>query len=160
MLSFLSPYKPLIEAIAISALIIGIGIGIHMFLSYEQNIGYQKAVAEYTIKENIALKAAAEKTAALTKQLAEANQHAQALEQTIKTLSAATSAVSGSLRDTVNNISRGVSTASIDALRQSTAALATIFNDCQDRYRGMAEKADRHANDVKTLTEAWPRTTP
>ncbi len=157
MLAFFSPYKLLIEVIAIGALIISIGAGVHKFLSYEQDIGYQKAVAEYATKENAALKAAQEKTALLATQLAEANSHAQEREQTIKALSAAAGAASGSLRDAVNTISRGVSTASIDALRQSTTALGALFNDCQGRYRGVAESADRHASDVKTLTDAWPK---
>lgn len=157
MFSFFSPYKLLIEAIAIGAIILGIGYGIHKFLSYEQNLGYQKAVAEYTAKELEATKAAREKETALTKQLQEAQNAAQIREQAIKSMSAAVNAASVSLRDTLNNISRGVPTATIAALRQSTTALSAVLVECQDNYRGMAEKADRHASDVKTLSDAWPK---
>jgi N-methylhydantoinase A/oxoprolinase/acetone carboxylase beta subunit len=157
MFAFLSPYKLLIEVIAIGAIILGIAFGIHKFLSYEQQIGYDKAVAEYTAKENEALKAAAEKTAALQKQLDEANQHAQAREQTIKSLAAAAVTASGGLHDTINAISRSVPSASIDALRIAVSTFGTVLNDCQNTYRAMAEIADRHASDARTLTEAWPK---
>ncbi len=157
LLSFFSPYKLLIEVTLIGSLIAGIRFGIHQFLSYELDIGYQKAVAEYTKRGNAALKAAADKATAPAQQLAEANNHAQAREQTIKTLSVAAGAASVSLRDAIGSISRGASTASVDALRKSTATLATVFNDCQGKYRAMAEIADRHASDTKTLTEAWPK---
>jgi hypothetical protein len=157
MLNFLSPYKLLIEVVLIGALILGIGIGIHLFLQHEQDIGYQKAVAEYTTKELNAQIAARAKEAFYQEQLQEANQHAQNREELIKTLSDANTIVANSLRDTLANIRNGVSTASIDALRQSTTTLTTILADCQGKYSAMAETADRHANDAKTLMEAWPK---
>jgi hypothetical protein len=157
MLSFLSPYKLMIEIAFFGALMAGVSYGAHLFLAHEQGIGYAKAVAEYTVKENLAREAAAEKTAAMQKQLDEATKNAQAREQTIKTLATATTRASGGLHDTIAAISRSVPSATIDALRLSTTTLARVLNDCQNTYRGMAEIADRHASDTRTLTEAWPK---
>ena len=157
LLSFFSPYKLLIEAIAIGALILGIAFGIHKFLAYEQDIGYQRGVAEATAKELLRTKALVEKIAAQDKIISEANNHGQEREQAIKTLSSAVGVASLGLRDAAEAIRRGASTATIDALRQSTTALATVFTDCQKRYGDLATVADRHASDVKTLQEAWPK---
>ena len=35
-----------------------------------------------------------------------------------------------------------------------------LFVDCGRRYTELAEKADGHATDVRTLTEAWPTSPP
>ena len=157
MFAFLSPYKLLIEAIAIGALILGISIGIHTFLQHEQQIGYDKAVAEYTAKMLTAEKAARVKEQAFTQQIQEAQHAAIEREQTLKTVAAAASASSLSLRDTIAHIRSGVPTATLDALRQSTIALGTVFADCQDRYRSMAATADATASDTKKLMDAWPK---
>lgn len=40
------------------------------------------------------------------------------------------------------------------------AALGAVFDQCAARYGELAAKAGRHASDVQTLTEAWPRSVP
>ncbi|MDB5853309.1 MAG: hypothetical protein JWR22_1350 [Herminiimonas sp.] len=157
MFAWLTPYKLMIEIAFFGALMAGVAFGAHVFLNYERQIGYDKAVAEYKVKEIEAREAAAEKTALMQKQIDEATQNAQAREQTIKTLAAGAVRASGGLHDTIAAISRGVPSATIDALRLSTTTLARVLNDCQNTYRGMAEIADRHASDTRTLTEAWPK---
>ena len=155
--SFLSPYKLLIEVIMIGGCVVAIGVGVHEFLQHEQNIGYQKAVAEYTAKALVAETAAREREAAMTRQLQDAQAAGALREHTIKTLSVAANTASVSLRDTLGAINRGVPTATIAALRQSTSTLSSVLDDCQNRYRTVAEAADRHASDAKTLTDAWPK---
>jgi hypothetical protein len=157
MFTWLAPYKLMIEIAVFGLMAAGVVYEGHAFLVHKQQIGYDKAVAEYTQKENEALKAAAEKTAALQKQLDAANQHAQIREQTIKSLAAAATTASGGLHDTIAVIGRSMPGASIDALRVATITLAGVLNDCQNTYRAMAEIADRHASDVKTMTEEWPK---
>ena len=53
---------------------------------------------------------------------------------------------------------------SIDAARVSHEAclnnattLQTVFNQCAREYREMGAAAQGHADDVKTLSDAWPR---
>jgi hypothetical protein len=35
-------------------------------------------------------------------------------------------------------------------------AVTDVFEQCSERYRGVAEKADRHAADAEMMREAWP----
>jgi hypothetical protein len=37
------------------------------------------------------------------------------------------------------------------------ATLAIVFGSCTERYSGLAEKADRHASDVRAMMEAGIR---
>jgi hypothetical protein len=131
--------------------------GVHRFLEHEQSIGYQKAVAEYTAKALVAEQAARAKETLLTQQLNEAQNAAIQREKVIRDTSAAAAAASVSLHDTLTTIRSGVSSASADALSKSVVALTGILDNCQREYRGVAEVADRHASDVKTLTDAWPK---
>lgn len=45
---------------------------------------------------------------------------------------------------------------SSEACRERTASLEDTLLSCAGRYSELAEKADRHANDVKTLMDGWP----
>jgi len=47
--------------------------------------------------------------------------------------------------------------ASHDACVDRAAAIGDVLKESTDRYAELGQKADRHASDVKTLTDAWPR---
>jgi hypothetical protein len=58
---------------------------------------------------------------------------------------------------------RAQSAAALLAARASHAAcieradaLGAVFDQCAVQYEGLASIADRHASDVKTLSDAWP----
>ena len=157
MFSFFSPYKVLIEAVAIGALILGIAFGIHHFLSYEQQIGYDKAVAEYTAKELEATKAARAREQALAAQLSEAQNAAAIREQTIKTLASAAAVSSGGLRDTIAGINARVPNDSVLALGNAVRTLGQVFTECEGRRRQVAEDAERLNSEKRTLVESWPK---
>lgn len=95
-----------------------------------------------------------------TTQRNQAIENANSRDQVIRTLASGSAGASVSLRDTLAAISRSVPSASDEALRYSTTALAAVLQDCQVRYRELAEKADRHASDTLTLEHAWPGATP
>lgn len=74
-------------------------------------------------------------------------------------------------RDAARAESDGMREQAADAARRLTEAppatvleYATtaneLFVDCGRRYTELAEKADGHATDVRTLTEAWPTSPP
>lgn len=69
-------------------------------------------------------------------------------------------AAAGSLRNTVNALRAQL------AATPGTQPAATgleLLAKCTDEYRTLAEIADRHANDARTLSAAWPteeRTSP
>lgn len=82
--------------------------------------------------------------------------HANSREQVIRSLAAGSASASYGLRDTLAAIRAGVPNASADALGKSVTALSTVLADCSGRYQALAERADRHASDVKTLQDSWP----
>lgn len=159
-LDALSPYKLLAEITVIGALAVGAVIGVHQFLEHERDIGRNEVRAEYAVKLADAKEVARIREVELTTQRDEAVSHANERDQTIRTVAAGGAAASLGLRDTLAGIRNGVPSATIEALRQSTAALANVLTDCQGKYRGLAEIADRHASDSKTLSDGWPTNAP
>lgn len=160
LIAALGRYKLLFEIVLIGALAAGAIFGIHQFLEHERDIGRAEVRAEYATKLAEAKEAARKREAELTTQRDEAVSHANERDQTIRTVAAGGAAASLGLRDTLAGIRNGVPSAAVETLRQSTATLATVLGDCQARYRELAEKADRHASDSKTLSDAWPKDMP
>lgn len=149
-------YLRLAEFIGALALVAAVCWGVHEFLEHERDIGYQRAVAEYTAKEAAAKDAARLREQDLQRQLQEARNAATLRDQTIRDTATAAAAASTSLHDALGALRSRVPGATADALGKSVTTLTTVLDDCQAKYRGMAEVADRHASDVKTLTDAWP----
>ncbi len=156
MFTFLSPYKLLIEIALIGSLALGAVWGIHSFLDHEQKIGYDKAVAEYAVKLQDAKDAAKLVEDGLRTQVAEAQAKGNEREKTIRDVVASSVVASTSLRDTLARMRSSIPGATTEALAHSVTTLSTVFDDCQAKYRTMAETADRHASDSKTLSDAWP----
>ena len=151
----------MIPPVAIKALLIASAaaavVAWNHFLDYEQNIGYQKAVAEYNVKLLEAKEAADKREQELTTQVQEAQANGLKREETIKALAAAVGKSSDSLRNTANAIRLGLPHATVEAARTAADAFATVFTDCQRRYVEVARASDGHASDVRTLEEAWPQ---
>ena len=147
----------IIKALLIAAVAVALGFAWNHFLDYEQNVGYQKAVAEYNVKLIEAKERADKRERELTAQVKEAQDNGLKREETIRTLAAAVGKSSDSLLNTANAIRIGLPNATVEAARTAADAFATVFTDCQRRYADVAEKADGHANDVRTLEEAWPK---
>lgn len=94
--------------------------------------------------------------ATLRGQLIEAQNNANVREQTIRSLASAASSSSAGLRDALGRVRSDVHGASAEANAQRAITLAELLGSCQERYRQLAEKADRHVNDLRTHREAWP----
>ena len=146
-----------IKALLIAAVVVALGFAWNGFIKHEQNVGYQKAVAEYNVKLIEAKELADKRERELTAQVKEAQDNGLKREETIRTLAAAVGKSSDSLLNTANAIRLGLPNATVEAARTAADAFATVFTDCQRRYADVAEKADGHANDVRTLEEAWPK---
>ena len=146
-----------IKSLLIAAVVVALGFAWNGFIKHEQNIGYQKAVAEYNVKLLAAKEAADRREQELTTQVQEAQANGLKREETIKALAAAVGKSSDSLRNTANAIRLGLPHATVEAARTAADAFATVFTDCQRRYADVAAKADGHASDVRTLEEAWPQ---
>jgi hypothetical protein len=156
-LDALSPYKLLAEIVVIGSLAAGTAYGIHQFLEHERQIGRNEVQALWDAQTAKDERAARLETARLAKQAEDAEKNGATREQTIRTLATASGNANLGLRDTLATIRGGVPSATVDALGKSIATLSTVLAECSGRYQGLAEKADRHASDVKTLQEAWPK---
>ena len=64
--------------------------------------------------------------------------------------------VSDGLRDKNADAARRLAAASPAAVLEYASTLNAVFDDCRAAYGDMAEKATGHANDARTITEAWP----
>jgi hypothetical protein len=153
----LTRYKLPLELLAAFALLAGLLYGFHEFCERERDIGRNEARAEYAQKLVEAKAAADKREKELQGQVADAVDKGYEREQTLRTVAAGSSAASAGLRDALGTIRNGVPSATVDALRDSTSTLTTVLADCTGRYRALAEIADRHASDTKTLTDSWPR---
>lgn len=145
------------KALAVVLLVAGLIFGFNVFVDHQRDIGYQKAVAEYNVKLLAAKEAADKREQELTTQVQEAQANGLKREETIKALAAAVGKSSDSLRNTANAIRLGLPLATVEAARTAADAFAAVFTDCQRRYIEVARAADGHANDVRTLEEAWPK---
>lgn len=67
----------------------------------------------------------------------------------------ARSALVGLSNDTAEAM-RAAASSHLACIDRATA-LSELLNQCGERYTELAAKADRHANDVKTLTDTWPK---
>ena len=63
----------------------------------------------------------------------------------------------GELRDNLSALKAGLPGLTEAAVRRYADASTGLLRDCATRYTEMADNAQRHANDVRTLTEAWPK---
>lgn len=146
-----------LKALAVLAATAALLWGIHTLDQSRQQIGYDRRVAE----DNADLvKAQADALATerqLNRKLEDARNAATQRDQTIaRTAAAAGLAVDG-LRHELDAYRHSLPGDPASPGDPRAATLAELLGDCADRYRGLAEKADRHASDVRTLSEGWPQ---
>jgi hypothetical protein len=144
----------LLPACIIVAIITGAFYGCRYVLKQEWDRGYNEAVAEFRTKTLIAEIAARDK---LLKQEQEAQNAAAIREQEIKRLSTALAASNQQLRVTTATIRNTLPTVSCDAARRTADTAITVFEECTGKYTEVAENAERHASDVRTLEDRWPK---
>jgi hypothetical protein len=60
------------------------------------------------------------------------------------------------LRDQQADAATRIATTPTSTLADYTITLSAVFEDCRAAYAGMGEVAQRHADDARTLIEAWP----
>lgn len=68
----------------------------------------------------------------------------------------AQSAVVG-LRNDLGALRARLATSTEASCLATADSLGVLLGQCAENYRAMAEVADRHASDVQTLIEAWPK---
>ena len=145
--------KPLLIAAVIAAAV----VAWNHFLDYEQNIGYQKRVAEDAVQLNADLQAAREQTERMfrihDKAIAEGAQR----EHDLKNQLSSARAVSNSLRDDIAFYVSRLSEYSDATARAYADTGLRLLGACQERYIEVAAGAKGHLNDWRTLSEAWTK---
>jgi hypothetical protein len=103
---------------------------------------------------------AARQAADLSATVLKAQNEAKIREAALRGAAAAAATQSDGLRDDLAAERLRYDQLSRDAVVERAAATSNVLADCSRRYQGMAAIADRHASDVKTLIEAWPKSPP
>ena len=103
---------------------------------------------------------AAQQAADLSATVLKAQNEAKIREAALRGAAAAAATQSDGLRDDLTAERLRYDQLSRDAVVERAAAISNVLADCSRRYQGMAAIADRHASDVKTLIEAWPKSPP
>lgn len=151
-------WKMALSVVAAALLLAGYG---HL-ARVQQQIGYDKAVAEVNADKIKRVEAAQKEKADALKKLKEAQDENAAKQAEINRLSAANAGVVagiGKLRVELDNLRAGrVSNLTAETCHVTAATLSQLFGSCTerieslaDRYGRLAEIASRHAADVKTL---------
>ena len=143
-----------IKALIVAAILAAITFAVNNYLSSVEQRGYARAVSEYRMKLIEAQNDAIAERNRLQGLVDSAIKGRSEREKTIQKSAAATGALVAGVRNELDAIRDGLSGATIDALRHSTATLSVVFGECTERYSGLAEKATRHVSDIRAMAES------
>jgi len=146
-----------LKALAVLAALGALLWGIHTLDQSRQQIGYERRLAEDNAALIKAQAAALATERELNKKLEDARNEATKRDQAITRNAAAAGLAVVSLRDELATYRHRLPPDPASPGDQRAVTVAELFGDCADRYRGLAEKADRHASDARTLSEGWPK---
>ena len=151
----ISPF--LIKAIAVSVGVALIGFAVHRLDMSRQEIGYQRAKAEYNVK---LLAAQADARAQEVAWQAKQKQEQEKTNEQLLARDAAYAALSrttDSLRNAATNYGNGLATDTIAACRARAATIADVFGECTVALRDMAKAADGQYIDALSCRSQWPQ---
>ena len=150
-------------ALLAAAFVTGVTVG-SSAAWYIQSIRIDKAeTAHLRYAAEVEQNAVAARRAALDKEgfwrqeIENARINAQSREARLKRDAAnAQSAVVG-LRNDLSALRSRLATSTEASCLAAADSIGGLLAQCAEDYRAMAEVADRHASDVQTLIEAWPK---
>ena len=157
-LSFVKSYWPQLAAF-VGAVAIGFGLawnlqGLRLDALDIEFRRYQSEVEQNAIA---AKRAAMDKENFWRQEVENARINAKSREARLRRdVANAQSAVVG-LRNDLGTLRARLATSTEASVLDAADSLGVLFIKCAEDYRAMAEVADRHANDTKTLIEAWPK---
>ena len=116
---------------------------------HEMEVQYETSLAD-------AATAALEQYEAMERQKQEAIDAASRLAKENYAAASAARADADRLRQQLAEARRTLPAASVAAARKHAAALNVVLNECVAELEAMAEHADGHALDARTLQRSWP----
>ena len=158
LLNFLKSYWPQIAAF-LGAVAVGFGLAWNLqglkLDAIEMEFGrYGNEVEQNALA---AKRAAMDKENFWRQEVENARINAQAREAKLQKDMAAARSALGGLRGDLATLRARLAEAPDDACINTAATLGELLGQCGEDYRALAEVSDRHVNDLKTLSEAWPR---
>ena len=150
----ISPF--LIKAIAVSVGVALIGFAVHRLDMSRQEIGYQRAKAEYNVK---LLAAQADARAQEVAWQAKQKQEQEKTNEQLLARDAAYAALSRTtdgLRSAATNYGNGLATDTLSTCRARAATIVDVFGQCSEALRDMARAADGQYIDALNCRNQWP----
>ena len=154
----LKAYWPQLAAFFI-AVSIGFGIAwnIQGIRLDSLDVAFNRYQAEVEMNAATAKRAALDKEKFWLGEIENARINAQSREARLKRdVANAQSAVVG-LRNDLGALRARLATSTEASCLATADSLGVLLGQCAEAYRDVSEIADRHASDVQTLIEAWPR---
>ena len=137
--------------------VIALTLGWNWHVAHERKIGYDQRVAEEQVERNAELERAKAETTRLAQRAAEAEQKGAEREKELVVQRDAALAAASGLRNTLADVRRRLSVAPVETISAYADTGLKLLDECQERYRALAERTDGHFNDYRTLSEAWPK---
>jgi len=122
-----------------------------------QQVGFDRAVAQYTLAELKATEAARIKEQELQGKVTEAIKNAKVRETKLKATAIVLNNELSRMLFDLEEAARNLPGLTADAARLRAATVGAILGECAKEIEGLAGKADGHASDSLMLQEAWPR---
>lgn len=146
-----------LRVIGIAAVTLALIAGWNLFVKHERGIGYAQCRSEVKAKENEDLKTARAETMRLFALHDKALLEGAEREKDLVRQRERADAAAGRLRDTIADYRRLLPGVSAETCRAYADAGLRLLGECQGRYRAVAERAEGHLNDWKTLDQGWPQ---
>ena len=149
-------FSPINKLILVAVLLSGLLFGVYLLDKSRQQIGYDRAVAEYNVKLIAAQDDARKQEAAWqAKQKSEQDATNERLNQRDAQYAVAAHTIAG-MRSTLANIGSGLSIDSATACSARISALSSVFEECAERYSEMGRAAQGQFIDAIACRESWP----
>lgn len=156
-MNLLGPYKYLIYALMIASALAGAAFAVHSYNEHQQKIGEDRIYAKWGAATIAAQAAQREREINLQKEKDDAI--TQGLEDSRKAVVDRDNALAAKRMSdaALKSISARLATATIAAARNYATTCNAVLSECTERYRAVAEDADRLSNDSLMLQRAWPK---
>lgn len=139
-----------------------IALALLAILAFTHFTAYRKGAANVRLEWQASVAAANDEARRLEqarqRRADEAGRLAAAREDRLRAAAARAGDAVHGLRDAI--AARNLATESCTAATERAAATGKLLGESAAAYRELAERCDRHVNDVRLLLEAWPTDSP